>query len=324
MNKYLKLTIATFLSFAGIFFSFSGINLEILFNEFKNVDYSGVVFSTLLLIFSCFIRACRWKILIDPIEKISIQKIFSSTMIGYFGNGVLVFRLGELLKAYSISKNSKIKTAQAFGTVIIERFLDLLMVLLLFILVIPWFPFHNETIKLGIITFTIITLVISMALFLFLKINLLSIKFSKKNSKFKILEQSLKIVKNIYSSLKVIKNTENKLKLIFYSISLWSIYILITKIILISCGISLNIQNTIILFIIGSLSLGIPALPGSAGTYDASVKYGLMAIFMINSNKSLTYAILSHAISYFPLVIIGAFYFFSNTYSLKDLKQIKS
>ena len=50
-------------------------------------------------------------------------------MIGYFGNGVLVFRLGELLKAYSISRNSDIKTTNLIGTVILERSLDLLMVL---------------------------------------------------------------------------------------------------------------------------------------------------------------------------------------------------
>lgn len=324
MNKYLKLTTAILISFAGIYFSFLGINYENLFNEFMNVDYSGLVLSTFLLIFSCLIRAYRWKILINPLEKISIKIIFSSTMIGYFGNGVLAFRLGELLKAYSISKNSKIDTAQAFGTVIIERFLDLLMVLLIFILVVPWFPFHNETIKLGIITFSIITLAVSIVLFLFLKINLSSVKLLKEESKSKILKLFFKIVENIFNSFKIIQKTDNKLKLIFYSVSLWSIYIIITKIILTSCDIRLTFPDTIILFIIGSLSLGIPALPGSAGTYDASIKYGLMAIFFIESNKALSYAIISHSISYFPLVIIGALYFFSNTYSLKDLKQIRS
>ena len=324
MNKYLKLTIATILSFTGIYIAFLDTNIENLFNEFKNVNYLGLIISTLLLIFSCLIRAYRWQILINPLENISINKIFSSTMIGYFGNGLLAFRLGELLKAYSVSKNSKIDTAQAFGTVIIERFLDLLMVLLLFIVVIPWFPFDNKAIKLGIMTFGIATLVISIALFLFLKINLLSFNSFNKDSNSKILNFFFKIVKNIYNSFKIMQNTDNKLKLIFYSLFLWSIYILITKIILISCDIELNSPETIILFIIGSLSLGIPALPGSAGTYDASVKYGLMAIFLIESNKALTYAIISHAISYFPLVIIGAFYFFRNTYTLKDLKPIKS
>ena len=46
-------------------------------------------------------------------------------MIGYFGNGVLAFRLGEVLKSYSISQNTNIATMQAFGTVIIERTLEI-------------------------------------------------------------------------------------------------------------------------------------------------------------------------------------------------------
>ena len=68
-------------------------------------------------------------------------------MIGYFGNGVLVFRLGELLKAYSISRNSDIKTTSLIGTVILERSLDLLMILLIFLLSLPWFPIQTLNIQ---------------------------------------------------------------------------------------------------------------------------------------------------------------------------------
>ena len=245
-------------------------------------------------------------------------------MIGYFGNGILPFRLGELLKAYSISNNNKVETAQVFGTVIIERFLDLLMVLVLFIIVLPWFPFDNEVIKVGILTFCIFTLLILIMLLLILKINTNSYNLLENGSKLKIFNPIFVLIKKLVNSFKIIKKTDDKLKLIVYSFILWGIYVLITKIILVSCDINLNLYDTIILFIIGSLSLGIPALPGSAGTYDASVKYGLMAIFLLDGNKALTYAIISHSISYFPLVLIGALYFFSSTFSLKDLKEIKS
>ena len=77
MNKYLKLIIATLLSFAGIYFSFSGEDFDNLFIEISKVNLPGLIISTLLLIFSCIIRSYRWKILIDPLEKISIKKFIA-------------------------------------------------------------------------------------------------------------------------------------------------------------------------------------------------------------------------------------------------------
>jgi uncharacterized membrane protein YbhN (UPF0104 family) len=72
---------------------------------------------------------------------------------------------------------------------------------------------------------------------------------------------------------------------------------------------------------IGSVAIGIPALPGSAGTYDAGVKYGLVIIFGISGNEALAYALVSHAVSYFPLVIIGAGYFVAGSVKLTDLRE---
>ena len=49
----------------------------------------------------------------------------------------------------------------------------------------------------------------------------------------------------------------------------------------------------------GSLAFGIPALPGSLGTYDVAVKYFLIVAFNLGNHEALNYVIVSHAISYF-------------------------
>ena len=45
-------------------------------------------------------------------------------MVGYFGNGILFFRLGEVLKAYAISQGRKIKPSESFGLIMLERLVD--------------------------------------------------------------------------------------------------------------------------------------------------------------------------------------------------------
>ena len=320
MNKYLKLFLASTLSIAGIYLAFSGENFSSLFNEIYKVNYLGVIAGSIALVSSCYIRAYRWKLIIDPIEEIPLKEIFSSTMIGYFGNGILAFRLGELLKAYSVSKNHSIQVSEVFGTVIVERILDLMMVFLLFFLVIPWYPFQNGLLRLAIITFIGLFFFISILCGLFIYFDLIK-KIKKRFSRLSFMKLLSRFVENAIEGIKTIFQNKNKNKIFFLSLFLWLIYVAITFLLLNSCGIKLTLSNSIIIFILGSLSLGIPALPGSAGTYDASVKYGLVALFSIDGSQALNYALISHAVSYFPMVLLGAFYFISSNLSLGDIKR---
>ena len=54
----------------------------------KIVDVKLVIMAIILLLISCFVRAYRWKLLIDAADNIKLSKVFSATMVGYFGNGI--------------------------------------------------------------------------------------------------------------------------------------------------------------------------------------------------------------------------------------------
>jgi len=323
VNRYLKLLIAGLTSIVGIYFAFRGENLESLWSQILQIDKVAFFSANLLLLLSCVIRAYRWGLLIEPIEKIGLKHLFSSTMIGYFGNGVLVFRLGELLKAYSISKNSSLSVPQAFGTVILERILDLLTVLFIFLLFFPWFPFEYEWLRVSVIAFSVLLMV--MILFIFLVIKF---QWNNKLNSLKIFQTSngkniIHILNKIFDGIILIKNIKHYFGVIVSSGLLWGIYYFITFILLYACGIDLGIVGSGVLLLIGSFAIGIPALPGSAGTYDAGVKFGLITVFSIVSDKALTYALVSHFVSYFPVVIVGALYFTMGSIKISEFQTNK-
>ncbi len=319
MNKTLKLVIIGLISLIGVYLAFRGEDLTLILVELKKVDLKGVLLASLILLFSCLIRAMRWKILIEPFSDIKTKQVFSATMIGYFGNGVLVFRLGELLKSYIISKNAEINTSQAFGTVILERFIDLVMVFIFCIALLPWIPVQYNQVKL----FIYILFGIIMCLIFVQKryklIKFLNVKFFFRNTK---QNKVLNYINNIYDGLISIKDIQSFKAIMFYSFILWFIYLFVTLILLNSCDIELSFINAVVLFVFGSIAIGIPSLPGSLGTYDAAVKYVLIIIFGIKSYQALNYVIVSHAVSYFPLTIVGAVFFIFENVNLKNLKNI--
>ena len=319
MNKYFKILLGTIVSALGLYLAFYGEDFDGLWLQIQQVNWGSFWSACVLLLLSCIIRAYRWQLLLDPVEKIPLHPLFASTMIGYFGNGVLAFRLGELLRAYSISIDRTISVSQAFGTIILERIMDLLMVVLVFILVIPWFPFEYQWLRLGVYLFSAITFGLIFIIFLVVRFKWIN---KIRENEFFHSGLGLKIfhgIQRIFDGVTIIRKTRHTFAITVTSFIIWSIYFSITYIILHSCNIDLGFIGTGILLVIGSVVIGIPALPGSAGTYDAGVKYGLMVVFSIASDKALTYAIVSHAVSYLPLVLVGAVYFILGSVRIKDV-----
>ena len=145
MNKILKLTIGIFLSFIGLYYAFRRLDVSQLLIHFQTVNLLYILVVFVLFIYSVQVRAKRWQALLKPLIEIPVSPLFSSTMIGYFGNNVLPFRLGELLRGYSLSKEYPLKVSSIMGTIILDRVLDfagLLIFSALFLFsypVEPWF-----------------------------------------------------------------------------------------------------------------------------------------------------------------------------------------
>ncbi len=89
---------------------------------------AGVVLVTVLLY---AIRAWRWGALLAPLGRVGMADLFSATMVG-FASGLLVPRAGEILRPWLISRRHPIPTSAGFATIILERLIDLVTVLVLF------------------------------------------------------------------------------------------------------------------------------------------------------------------------------------------------
>ena len=323
MTRYLKLSFLSILSLAGLYIAFKGEDLDKLVFHLTNVNLIFVIIACALLLFSCIIRAYRWKLLLSPFEKVQLRSVYSATMIGYFGNAIFAFRLGELLKAYSVVKGTKIKTLQAFGTVIVERLLDVIALVIILIFLIPWFPFEDDYIRYGLISFMLISFFSIAIIYVFLHFDLIK-NFENKKWFLSGFGLKLKIaIFRLFEGLNVIKKNEAFNQIIISSMLLWGIYFIETIFLVKACGLNLKMVEIGILFILGSIAFGIPALPGSAGTYDAGVKYSLIFAFNISSAKALNYAIVSHSVAYFPLLIIGFIYFLLGNIKLNEIKKFE-
>lgn len=88
----------------------------------------------LILLLSHYVRALRWRMLMEPLGyKPSRWNVFHAVMIGYLANLALP-RLGEVLKCTVLSKYEKAAPDKLVGTIVAERAIDLICLLVVFLL----------------------------------------------------------------------------------------------------------------------------------------------------------------------------------------------
>lgn len=97
--------------------------------SFRTADYKWVFLSLVFGFLSHFSRAMRWLILLEPLNyKPKLSTSFYTVMIGYLAN--LAFpRLGEVSRCGVMSRTENIPFTAAFGTVVAERIIDLIILL---------------------------------------------------------------------------------------------------------------------------------------------------------------------------------------------------
>lgn len=109
-----------------------GIPLSDVLRAMEKADFWPLfLFSAPFYVLSIYVRALRWRHLTNPITSISRGALFRATAIGFMVNNLLPLRIGEFVRCWSVAREHEISLAGAFGTVVLERVLDIVSVLLL-------------------------------------------------------------------------------------------------------------------------------------------------------------------------------------------------
>lgn len=107
---------------------------EKIVDSFTSANYFWVGISILIAFFSHFLRAYRWNYLLNPVGySIKFSNALGAVFVGYFANYGLP-RMGELTRCTILSKHEPVPFEIAFGTVITERIIDTLLLMVIFFL----------------------------------------------------------------------------------------------------------------------------------------------------------------------------------------------
>lgn len=300
-----------------LYFAFRGIALDKLASTLKEVNFWWIGLSLFFAFLSFFSRARRWVLLIEPLNfNPSFWNTYHSLMIGYLSNYALP-RLGEVTRCVTLGRKEKIPVDSLIGTVIVERVIDLLMLMLiLFILLISWMDkfgeFFGKQVFLPLQEKVVGTFGGALMFWLvvgggILGILLLLYLFRNKLAKFKLVRKIREILLGILDGLKTIYKMKRKWEFIFHSISIWLLYILMTWMVVFALKETsgLTFIDGMFLLVIGGLGMAAPVTAG-IGAYHWITSMGLVYVYGFSRELGGAYAILAHESNSLLTIIMGA------------------
>jgi len=304
-----KLLAGILLSAAGLYFGFRKFDGAAFLTSLRQTNLWLFLLAMVWMVFTVFLRAWRWKYLIMPLKKIPMKHLFASEMICYFGNNVFPLRFGELLRCYALNQSTGLSTVSIFGTVVLERIIDVITFSVIMVMTIFLFPGLPDIIRRGgIIAVFVICLVGILGYILEMKKVIITRFVNQWAGKTRHGIKILDIINRFRQGLTTLKKTPHLGTIALQSAAIWSICIFINWLIGVSLGIRFSIYETLLIFFVTSAIISVPSAPGYVGTYHAGA-IGILVFLGIELSKAQAIAVILHAVGFISLTSIGLLYF---------------
>jgi glycosyltransferase 2 family protein len=109
----------------------------------RDADGRWLLAGAMLYLLTFLPRGMRWGRLLAGVRMIPLRHLTEVEAIGFMANNVLPFRLGEVVRAYSIGRKAKLPVTTAFATIVMERLCDGLALVLTLAVISLFYPFPD-------------------------------------------------------------------------------------------------------------------------------------------------------------------------------------
>ncbi|MFC3561730.1 lysylphosphatidylglycerol synthase transmembrane domain-containing protein [Pedobacter jamesrossensis] len=309
LKSALKYLILFFIGVGILYLAFKGQDLSGIWLEIKNANFLWVVVSAIALWIAHVLRALRWRMLYQSINyKVGFWHTYHAVIIGYLANLALP-RFGEIGRCSVMLKTEKVPMFSSIGTVITERLIDVLVLLLCTILMLIFqyslvSDFIYNSVYLSLIIkfksldyFWLIGIGILVVLLLILAIYFLKKKLSNKFLRILV---GLKQGFNSYSKLK------NKLLFVIYTFGIWIFYCLSMYLAFSSIQITNNLgfSAAFTALVFSSFAMVAP-VQGGIGVFHWMVAQALV-LYSLSFKDGLAYATIIHSSQILLTLVLGS------------------
>ena len=278
----------------------------------------------LLLLAIFFIsNAKRWATILGPFGRYSIRQVTPAMMIGFAGNNVLPLRIGELIRALIFAKEVGLSRSGVLMTLVAERALDLVGILLVFAIGVILIGEVPVGLTYGLIIALAGVGALMGALVLFARYPRVPLGLWARLSPRlpgPIAERGGHYLAELARGVAALGRLQTTLLLLLQSLLRWLIAAILVWLSLAGYGVEITPGLAMLVVGITAVAVSLPSVPGFVGPIQAAFVFALTP-FGIPPEIALAASILFLIGHWLPITLIGAGFFISRHYSLRQLRR---
>ncbi|MCK4273155.1 flippase-like domain-containing protein, partial [bacterium] len=313
------------ISVVFLVYLFYKVDFKELADALKGANYLWLIPNVILIMVTMVFRAYRWKHMIEPIKQIAVSRLFSITMIGFMANNVLPARLGEVVRAYFLSKKTGIRKSLSLATIVLERLSDFAALLLSALLVSLFFSLPPVVERMGIVAGLIFVFFVLLLIFFhfrkdetlrFFERVLFILSPTKK-------QRMMERVNAFVEGLLILKSGKGFLWIFSLSVAVWALWVVALHYTLLAFDIQVPFSARLLILAVVNLGALIPSSPGYVGPYQY-LCWVCLSIFAIDKSLAFSFSIVLHALWYVPLTSLGFIFLWREHVSIGQIRSLEA
>jgi uncharacterized protein (TIRG00374 family) len=252
------------------------------------------------------LRAWRWQIMLG--SEVRYWPVFHAQSIGYLLTNLLPFRVGDLGRAYLIGQQSGLSGFQTLSSVILERVLDMLVIVLLFFLSVTMVPTMPHVIAQAGKTFVLLSILSFCTILLFVSHQSRAMTFTQwvlKRISWVEKDAWLRRAELFFDGLRSLRQWRLLAVVLGLSFIIW-----MAGAAAFYWGIGAfwpEVTWSVAIFTLCAAIFGvsIPSSPSAIGVFHASVWLAL-SVFPVTGEQALGFAFVYHALTFIIVLILGS------------------
>ncbi len=322
LRRYAIGIIGLVISLLAVYSIVSEIGIERLVEAFRNANYIYILPCSFLILLGLIARGIRWRALLN--HDLSISRAFNIMNVAYMVNAILPMRLGEVARAYLASQASEqVAMVRALSTIVVERLLDVIAVLIILGFAITSAPLPDEVrgiaaaaapaVGIGFIMLVVMSAQRKRVLMVLAAL-IRSLPFIER---FHLVETA----GHFLDGLSPLTQPAFFFKVVLWTTIAWG-FSLVSGYVLMPGFFGMSDWTATHLFsAAASFANALPAMPGSIGTYEYSILISFQSLGYADAAVITGFAVMIHALNLGINALLGIYGIAQEGISLSQLSE---
>lgn len=290
--------------------------------------------AVLIICLGYFLRAIRWKVLLEPITDSSLKELFATTTVG-FAAVFFVGRAGEIVRPMWLPmRDRRVRPSAALVTLGVERIFDLAALICFFAFNLLWFSApagrEREFEYVQIVGYLMLVGVVCgfAALIVYQRLSAKVIALVERMTDRRYIPRRvrsiiLSILTQLATALGILRDWRETLSIVFWTVALWLAIALPTWLVLLAFDLPLTFSDSLFIMGFAAVSSVVPTPGGAAGAFHTATAASLIYL-NVEREQAAAVSIAMHLVYFAPAVIFGLYYFFRGDISIARLRSLLS